>query len=113
MSPRRGFARVIMMLWAVLQLAAPGVAASADAVASAANASAHAHIEATTGSTCVRVHDTECVFCQFLATGAAPVTSPVPQLAAVLRVEHATTEWAAPRRESLRGIAIPRAPPIA
>lgn len=113
MSPRRGFVRVIMMLWAVLQLAAPGVAASADAVASAANVSVHAHVEAKTGSTCVRVHDTECVFCQFLSMGAAPVASAVPRWAAVVRIGDPTGEPETPRRAAMRGVSNPRAPPVA
>ena len=57
-----------MMLWAVLQLAAPTVAATADAQATAASAEAHAHVEARSGADCIRVHDTECVFCQLLST---------------------------------------------
>jgi hypothetical protein len=100
-----------MMFWAVLQLAAPTVAASADAVATAASAGAHAHIEARTSSNCVRVHDTECVFCQFLSMGATKAASPIPEVPVVAQVARAADELAAPHRATLRGVAIPRAPP--
>jgi hypothetical protein len=113
MSPRRGVIRVVMMLWAVLQLAVPTLAVSADAAATSASIGAHAHIEATTGASCIRVHDAECVFCQFLSNGASPAASPVPDMPAVAQVATAVEELAAPRRAAMRGIAIPRAPPVA
>ncbi|MFL5560602.1 MAG: hypothetical protein ACJ79K_03920 [Gemmatimonadaceae bacterium] len=111
MVPRRGFFRAIVMLWAVLQLAVPTLAVSADAVATTASIGAHAHVEATTDASCIRVHDAECVFCQFLATGAAPAASPVPDVPGVVDVAQAFDELAAPHRGALRGIANPRAPP--
>jgi hypothetical protein len=100
-----------MMLWAVLQLAAPTAAATADAQATAASAGAHAHVEARTGANCVRVHDTECVFCQFLSMGASPAASPIPDLPPVAQVALAAAELVAPHRGTLRGIAVPRGPP--
>ena len=100
-----------MMLWAVLQLAVPPLAVAADAVATAESRGAHAHVEATSDANCVPVHDTECVFCQFLSAGAAPAGSPVPDLPPAAQVAQAERELATPRRESLRGIAVPRAPP--
>ena len=102
-----------MMVWAVLQLAAPTVAATADAQATAASAEAHAHIEGRTGANCIRVHDTECVFCQFLSMGASPATSPIPDLPPIAQVAHVAAELVAPRRSAPRGIANPRAPPAA
>ena len=111
MSPRRGVLRVIMMLWVVLQLAVPPLAVAADAAATAESRGAHAHVEATSDASCVRVHDAECVFCQFLSAGAAPAASPVPDVPPAVHVAQAESELAAPRRESLRGIAAPRAPP--
>jgi hypothetical protein len=102
-----------MMLWAVLQLAVPPLAVAADAVATAESRGAHAHVEATSDASCTRVHDAECVFCQFLSAGAAPAGSPVPDLPATVHVAQAEKELAAPRRVALRGIAGPRAPPVA
>ena len=101
-----------MMLWAVLQLAVPTIAVAADAAATSASIGAHAHVEATTGASCIRVHDAECVFCQFLSTGAAPSASPVPEMPPVAQVAPAMPELAAPRRASVHGIASPRAPPV-
>lgn len=100
-----------MMCWAVLQLAVPTIAVAADAAATAASRGAHAHVEATSDASCIRVHDAECVFCQFLSAGAAPAASPVPDLVPVAQVAEAIEELAAPRRAALRGIAVPRAPP--
>ena len=111
MSPRRGAFRVVMMLWAVLQLAVPPLAVAADAVATAESRGAHAHVEATSDASCVRVHDAECVFCQFLSAGAAPAASPVPDLPPAVHVAQAERELTSPRRVTLRGIAVPRAPP--
>jgi hypothetical protein len=101
-----------MMFWAVLQLGAPTLAASADAVVSAASVGAHAHLESRTSSSCVRVHDTECVFCQFLSMGASPAASPIPELPPVAQVALAAPELSTPHRAPLRGAAIPRAPPL-
>jgi hypothetical protein len=101
-----------MMLCAVLQLAVPPLAVAADAVATAESRGAHAHVESTSDASCARVHDAECVFCQFLSAGAAPVGSPVPDLPPAVQVAQAERELAAPRRVSLRGTAVPRAPPV-
>lgn len=100
-----------MMLWAVLQLAVPTVAVAADAAATSASIEARPHVEATTDASCIRVHDAECVFCQFLSTGAAPSASPVPEMPPVAKVAPAMAELASPRRAAVHGIASPRAPP--
>jgi hypothetical protein len=111
MALRRGFLRGLVLLWAVLQLAVPTMAVAADAAATSASVGAYAHVEATTGTSCIRVHDAECIFCQFLSTGAAPAASPVPDIPVVVAIPQAFEELAAPRRGALRGIAVPRAPP--
>lgn len=111
MSPRQGVLRLVMMLCAVLQLAVPPLAVAADAVATAESRGAHAHVESTSDASCTRVHDAECVFCQFLSAGAALAGSPVPDLPLAAQVAQADRELSAPRRVALRGIAIPRAPP--
>lgn len=100
-----------MMLWAVLQLAVPTIAVAADAAATSASIGAHAHVEATTDASCIRVHDAECVFCQFLSTGAAPTANPVPEMPAVAKVAPAMAELASPRHAAVHGIASPRGPP--
>src|SRR6476469_1083901 len=98
MSARLGAFRVVMMLWAVLQLAVPPLAVAADAAATAESRGAHAHVEATSDASCVRVHDAECVFCQFLSAGAAPAASPVPDLPPTVQVAQAASELAVQRR---------------
>jgi hypothetical protein len=113
MSLRRGLLRVIVMLWAVLQLGAPAIAASADADATLAAAGARAHVEGGATSSCIRIHDTECVFCQYLAVGASPAAGRAHELPAIAQVAAPAPELGAPHRVSLRGIAIPRAPPLA
>ena len=101
-----------MMLLAVLQLAVPTIAVAADAAATSASIGAHGHVEATTGTSCNRVHDAECVFCQFLSTGAAPSASPAADMPLLAPVTPAMGKLASPCRAAVHGIASPRAPPV-
>jgi hypothetical protein len=102
-----------MLLWAALQLALPGVASLADAIASRDGASATVHIEDASGASCVRVHDTECVFCQFLTACASPAGSPAPEFVAAARAESLETGGLAPGLDARHGALLPRAPPQA
>ena len=58
-------------LFAALQLGLPGLAAWADARLEAASAGAKTHIESHSSPTCVRVHGSDCVLCQYLTGPAA------------------------------------------
>ena len=102
-----------MMVWAVLQLAVPTIAVVADSAATTVSAGAHAHVESRSDASCVRVHDAECVFCQFLATGAAPAGSPTG--AAVAAVVRQTISFyaATPDAGETLGARLARAPPLA
>ena len=112
MSAPRGFSRILVVLCAALQLALPGVAALADGLASRTSVHATAHVESATERDCVRVHETDCVFCQFLSTSAAPAHCANPFVASgahesVARQRPSLVALAAPRDP-----AIPRAPPL-
>lgn len=100
-----------MLLCAVLQLAVPPLAVAADAVATAESRGARAHVESTSDASCARVHDAECVFCQFLSAGAAPVGSPVPAPEAIIRHQVIAVEIDSPLIGEAGGVPLPRAPP--
>ncbi|NUQ91332.1 MAG: hypothetical protein HOQ26_00340, partial [Gemmatimonadaceae bacterium] len=53
MLARRGLSRTLVLLCAALQLALPGVAALADALASRTSVHATAHVESGTERDCV------------------------------------------------------------
>lgn len=102
-----------MMLWAVLQLAAPTVAVVADTAATTASAGAHAHVESKSDASCARVHGAECVFCQLLATGAAAAGHAIAVPAAALVTQENGVPAAIPDVGAPRGVSLPRAPPLA
>ena len=69
---RSPFARVLTLLWASLQLAAPGLSSIADGQLSVNDAFRNTtHIEATTSDSCPVVHSLDCALCQFLSTSGA------------------------------------------
>ena len=109
MTSRRAF----VLVWAILQLALPGVAALADAVASRTSAHAVAHVEGSTERDCVRVHETDCVFCQFLSAPCAPAsTGPGTPAVVAPRALVAAGSVDRPRAPPRGGATNPRAPPI-
>jgi hypothetical protein len=78
MMKHRPFPRVLTLLWASLQLAAPGLSSIADGQLSVNDAFRNTtHIEATTSDSCPVVHSLDCALCQFLSTsGANDAASP-------------------------------------
>lgn len=109
MTPRRAFA----LVWAILQLALPGVASLADAVASRTSVHAVAHVEGSTERDCVRVHEADCVFCQFLSAPSTPAaTTPVAAALLTPRALVAAGSVDQPRAPPRDGTASPRAPPL-
>ena len=102
-----------MMVWAVLQLAAPTLAVVADAAATTASAGAHAHVEARSDGSCARVHDAECVFCQFLSTGATPAAPPIGTAMAIVVQQTIRFSATMPDADDALDISLPRAPPSA
>jgi hypothetical protein len=113
MLPQRGIPRVVMMLWAVLQLAVPTVAVVADTAATTASVGAHAHVESRSDASCIRVHDAECVFCQLLSTGAAPAGLVIAAPIAAIVTQEKGFPAAMPDAGATRGVSLPRAPPLA
>ena len=113
MHARRGFSHVLVLIFAALQLVVPGVAALADGLASRTSVHATAHVESGTERDCVRVHETDCVFCQYLSASASPSAGPALALASapLSRVQYWTDER--PRAVALRGDGDPRGPPRA
>ena len=112
MLPRRGLPRVVMMLWAVLQLAVPTLAVAADTAAMTASAGAHAHVESRSDASCIRVHDAECVFCQLLSAGAAPARFAIAATIAAMVTQESGFSPAMPDAAGARGASLPRAPPL-
>ena len=112
MLVRRGFFRTLVLLCAALQLALPGVAALADGLASRTSAHATAHIESGTERDCVRVHETDCVFCQFLSTSAAPASCAVPAIELAARASRPFSRPPAVALAASRLPGSPRAPPL-
>lgn len=102
-----------MMLWAALQLAVPTLAVVADTAATTASAGAHAHVESKSDASCVRVHDSECVLCQFLSAGAAPAASGIAAPSALLVRQEISFAPATPDAGGTLGVSLPRAPPLA
>jgi hypothetical protein len=71
MTRRAPFVRFFAILSAALQLASPGAATIADAVASAKGGfAALSHVESTTTSSCPAVHGVDCGICRFLSNTA-------------------------------------------
>ena len=112
MFARRGLFRTLVLLCAALQLALPGVAALADGLASRTSVHATAHIESGTERDCVRVHETDCVFCQFLSTSASPAACATPAFESGSRASRPVSRPSAVALAAPRLPGNPRAPPL-
>jgi hypothetical protein len=100
-----------MLLWAIVHIAVPTIAAVADSSESASRLAAHAHIEDRSHGTCVPVHGSDCILCQYLnGLAALKGNSPSGVLFALASAQ-AAGALVASRAVELRGLAIPRAPP--
>jgi hypothetical protein len=112
MTRRRPFVRALTLLWASLQLAAPGLSSIADGRLSINDEFRNTtHIEATTSDSCPVVHSLDCALCQFLSTsGANDASTPSFQWQLVAIRERVSTVSADP---GCAAIALPhgRAPP--
>jgi hypothetical protein len=112
MSPKRGAFRAALLLWAVLQIALPVVASVADAGASTTGASARAHAEDTSRRSCVPVHGVDCVLCQYLSGCAAPLAHSASNAALALAPTIPVGTLDTLRAIELRGLPVPRGPPV-
>ena len=109
--------RLLVVLFAVMQVALPAAFSIGDAYLEAADAASHpyAHIESHGSPRCPRVHrEDTCVLCNFLSRTGAPKTPRVELPLLVLKVaavvsrdSHVESPWA-----SLTPT-LPRAPPSA
>ena len=83
-----GWIRVVMLLWATLQLALPSALTLIDANLESATASAIGpHVESTSTPACQRAHGADCTFCQFLSSYIGTARAEMPaQIAAVAHV---------------------------
>lgn len=112
MSPMPAPLRALMLLWAIMQIALPPIAAVADSTASAAGLSAHAHVEDRSHGTCVPVHGSDCVLCQYLNGLAAQKGDSPPHLWFAPVPTDAARALIASRAVELRGLVVPRGPPV-
>lgn len=72
MMRRTRLLRLLSVVWAGLQLAAPAIGSLADARLAAASGDAVAHVESTTSTTCPVFHAPDCAICRYLS-GTAPL----------------------------------------
>src|SRR5688572_13544714 len=87
MSRRHPVLRMLVMFCAAVQLLSPGIAAVADGLLAAVNASRPlTHIEASTTAKCPVVHAPDCGVCRYLssASHAARVSPQLPVTGAAL-----------------------------
>jgi hypothetical protein len=100
----------IVVLLALFQMFAPSVAAIADA-ARLDQREVYAHVESESSSSCVVVHDDNCLLCA-IATAPAGASSPTAHAApARAAVTPVPTACFRPPWRSLSRAAAPRAPP--
>ena len=108
-----GLTRILWRVAALLQLVLPLVVSVADArlERDAMSARAYSHVEATTGTDCVRVHPSNCALCQHLTTPVSKADKPAPPLCAA-RGEMPAIAFSGPRAElHAKPPSLPRAPP--
>ena len=80
MSGHSRWARILALVWAMVQVLSPGASAIADGMLARANASLPlVHVEASGSATCPEVHSPDCGVCRYLSTG-----SEMPGAASVL-----------------------------
>jgi hypothetical protein len=113
MRLRSAYARALVVLIAIVQMAMPGVASVADAWLTAQRPSeVRVHAEDRTHANCARLYADDCVLCTFLAhcipgalaeRGALPLTTPY--------VPRGNLVPALQRRVAVL-LARPRAPPV-
>jgi hypothetical protein len=113
MAATPGWTRIVVLLWAALQLALPPVLTVMDAnLATAVAGTVGAHVESTSTPDCHRAHGADCAFCQFLSTylGTVRAASPARIVAlAQVRPSALLPTFGASAARSLPGS---RAPPL-
>jgi hypothetical protein len=112
MSPRRGWLRVVTLLWAVLQLALPSAITIADATLAPASARFE-HVEESSGTDCASVHADDCALCRYLTNFSAEA----PRAECLAHPEQIAGRPERPatsvRVAAIRALPLSRAPPLA
>lgn len=78
MSIQHGWVRLLVLAWAVLQLAASPVLSLFDGVFALRNPNVAAHVEGHSSKSCQPPHSADCALCQFLSSNAANRTTVAP-----------------------------------
>jgi hypothetical protein len=108
-----GLTRILWRVAALLQHVVPSVESIADArlERDAVSARAYSHVEATTGTDCVRAHPSDCALCQHLTTPLSKAAKPAPPLCAA-RAEMPAVAFSGTRTDPhAERPTLPRAPP--
>ena len=114
MAAAAGWTRVIVLLWAALQLALPPVLTVMDATlaATAVAGTVGAHVESTSTPDCHRVHGADCAFCQFLSNYFGTVRTATPARVAALAYVPPSALPAPFGTSAARSLPGSRAPPV-
>src|SRR5688572_14612508 len=108
-----GLTRILRRVAAILQLVLPSVVSIADArlERDAMSARAYSHAEETTGTDCVRAHQSDCALCQHLTTALSKAEKPAPPLCAA-RAEMPAVAFSGTRTDPhAEHATLPRPPP--
>jgi hypothetical protein len=100
MIPSR-FARLMMLLLAAIQFAAPAVTSVADGIFANQVVDARAHIEDQPTSDCEPPHSADCTVCRFLVDNSGAVTAPA--VAGAIVVEQAQPDARMTLRAAIDG----------
>ena len=113
MQRSTGLMRALCRITAIIQLVLPMLVSVADAKLErdAISARAYSHVEAHTGTDCVRVHRADCALCQHLVTPVAKSAKPAPPRAAAGCELPAVALAAGDVSGGAQRPSLPRAPP--
>src|SRR3954467_2984735 len=114
MSIQRGWARLLMLTWAVVQLAASPVLTLLDGDYALRNGNVASHVEGHSSKSCQPPHSADCALCQSLASHvASSPPAPAFEWPIALRHRHVIER----SRNGFQSVALDlshsRAPPVA
>lgn len=112
MNGHSRWARILALVWAMVQVLSPGASAIADGMLARENAAAPlAHVEATGSATCPEVHSPDCGVCRYLSTGGEMPAAAAP-LPVARRVVAAASQRGLGAAAGARFLPLGRAPPL-
>ena len=108
-----GLTRILWRVAAILQLVLPSVVSIADArlERDAMSARAYSHAEETTGTDCVRAHQSDCALCQHLTTSLAKFQKQAPPALSIRAESPPIASRVVCDTTSAERLTLPRAPP--